>query len=107
MVHTVAYFSLKASWWLSCVSAQNNIKPDIASGINAYAHHQSSMYTQLAHLCATRWRQILLVNLLEDPWCDEFYDVSELVASETVLEFESDKDGDYMQDFTFSSDLDE
>jgi len=107
MFRAMAFFLWKADWWGSRTSKRDDAAPDIISGINAYAHCQSSIYTQLARSCVASWRKILHINSLDDPWPTELCSVPEVNGNETELEFEWDDTSEYSQGFALSSEIDE
>ena len=74
MGRTLQYFEWKRDWWLSFVSAEPNasLPIDIQAGLCAYAHRQSSMYSDLIASFVNYWRKYLLANSLGTTWLGNY-----------------------------------
>lgn len=59
MRRTVEYLRWKASWWEQRAHMRQIVDPTLASGLDAYAYRQSSVYVGLADKFQTMWTSTL------------------------------------------------
>lgn len=62
MRRTVEYLRWKASWWEQRAHMRQNVDPALASGLEAYAYRQASVYVGLADKFQTMWTSALSVK---------------------------------------------
>jgi hypothetical protein len=59
MRRVITFLEWKAGWWAEGGRRRLDVRPDIASGIRAYAAKQASINHALAHSFKTRWESIV------------------------------------------------
>lgn len=73
MRRVLVFLEWKAQWWLGEVPRRDNVRRDIADGINAYTHRQSELFRGLARSFLSLWYPIITgAGLQTSEWPQQY-----------------------------------
>ncbi|KAF7976045.1 hypothetical protein HWV62_7952 [Athelia sp. TMB] len=72
MRRILQYFLWKAGWWRRKCNQRDDVTPDIARGLNAYAEKQAALFTALGHSFAHQWHPLHDEHGITVAWPTEF-----------------------------------
>ncbi|KAI0259635.1 hypothetical protein BC834DRAFT_905195 [Gloeopeniophorella convolvens] len=73
MQRAVTYLEWRSSWWLGKVGSRPKVRPDIVSGLDAYARRQAMVSHHLAASFVNLWRATFAKLKIADLWAVETY----------------------------------
>lgn len=68
MRRVISFLDWKAGWWLSQLDRRSDVRSDIASGLQAYAHRQADLMRGLAKSFASLWYPLLSTSAISPKW---------------------------------------
>ena len=74
MRRVIAWFEWKGTWWeQQAMRRENaNLKPDVLSGISAYAYKQANITRSMAICCANEWLPVLKSKQIKPAWAANY-----------------------------------
>ncbi|KAI0038918.1 hypothetical protein FA95DRAFT_1504888, partial [Auriscalpium vulgare] len=68
MVRAVCFMRARAHEWRALIISRPDVRPDIAAGLNAYAHRQAAQFEEIGGSFIAFWKPVLAGLELPDLW---------------------------------------